>query len=103
MNRPERAGRGLAVLSLAMPDRMVYFLPVHRELRMKNFACVVLLLASRALAQDHELLRHWDYDQGATLNIKQTGIEERDGVTIHDITYSSPVGDRGAAVGPNGG
>ncbi len=70
---------------------------------MKTFACVVLLLASRALAQDNELLRHWDYDKGAPLNIKQAGIEARDGVTIHDITYSSPVGDRGAAVGPNGG
>jgi dienelactone hydrolase len=70
---------------------------------MKTFACVVLLLASRALAQDNELLRHWDYDKGAPLNIKQAGIEEQDGVTIHDITYSSSVGDRGAAVGPNGG
>jgi dienelactone hydrolase len=70
---------------------------------MKTFAFVVLLLGSRALAQDDELLRHWDYDKGAPLDIKQAGIEERDGVTIRDITYSSPADDRGAAVGPNGG
>ena len=33
------------------------------------------------------------------MNIKQAGIEERDGVTIYDISFSSPVGDRSAAVG----
>ncbi len=70
---------------------------------MKTFACVVLLLASGALAQDNDLLHHWDYDKGAPLNIKQAGIRERDGATIYDLTFSSPVGDRGEAVGPNGG
>src|SRR5438552_1398766 len=70
---------------------------------MKTFACVVLLLASGALAQYNDLLHHWDYDKGAPLNIKQAGIRERDGATIYDLTFSSPVGDRGEAVGPNGG
>lgn len=50
-----------------------------------------------------QLLRHWDYEHSAPLNIKQAGIENRDGVTIHDISYSSPVSDRSNLVGPNGG
>jgi dienelactone hydrolase len=50
-----------------------------------------------------QLLRHWDYDKSAPLNIKEAGVEKRGDVTIHDISYSSPVGDRAAFVGPNGG
>jgi dienelactone hydrolase len=58
-----------------------------------------------AFAQESydQLLHHWDYDKNAPLNIKQAGIEERGGVSIHDISFSSPVGERSAAVGPNGG
>ncbi len=72
---------------------------------MKALICVALLLVSPAWApQDHsQLLHHWDYDKSAPLDIKQAGIQERDGVTIYDISFSSPVGDRSAAVGPNGG
>jgi dienelactone hydrolase len=72
---------------------------------MKSLCCFALLLIPAALAQEQysQLLRHWDYDKSAPLNIKQSGIEQRDGITIYDISYSSPVGDRSAAVGPNGG
>jgi hypothetical protein len=38
-----------------------------------------------------------------THNIEQIGIEERDGIRIYDISFSSPVNGRSAAVGPNGG
>ena len=78
---------------------------VCQELRMKTFICLALLLVSPALAQQdyNQLLRHWDYDQSAPLHIKQAGVQERDGITIYDISFSSPVGDRRAAVGPNGG
>jgi hypothetical protein len=74
-------------------------------IRCPGCACVVLLLATAAFAQEsyNELLHHWDYDKGAPLNIKQAGIEERDGVAIYDISFSSPVGERSTAVGPNGG
>lgn len=65
-------------------------------------ATVVLLPVGAASAQD-QLLRHWDYDKSAWLNIQQAGTDERDGVKIRDISFSSPVGERGAAVGPNGG
>jgi dienelactone hydrolase len=74
---------------------------------MKSCACLVafVFLLSTAFAQEsHEqLLRHWEYDRRAPLNLKQAGVQERDGAKIYDISYSAPVGDRGAAVGPNGG
>jgi dienelactone hydrolase len=72
---------------------------------MKWFAYLLVLIGSGTFAQEsHEqLLHHWDYDKNAALNIKQVAVQDRDGVKIYDISYSSPVGDRGADVGPNGG
>jgi dienelactone hydrolase len=52
---------------------------------------------------DSQLLQHWDYDATAPLNVKQASVDKRDGMTIYDLRYSSPLGDRAAAVGPNGG
>ena len=74
-------------------------------IRYLGLSCVVLLLAAAAFAQESydQLLHHWDYDASAPLNIQQAGIEERDSVTIYDISFSSPVNNRRAAVGPNGG
>src|SRR5260370_12168085 len=72
---------------------------------MKSFLCAVFLLISAAVAQEdyNQLLRHWDYNKSAPLDMKQAGVQERDGVAVYDISYSSPVGDRSPAVGPNGG
>ena len=72
---------------------------------MKPFACVSLLLFSAALLQESfdQLRHHWDYDQSAPLDIKQRGRQVRDGVKVFDISYASPVGNRGASIGPNGG
>jgi dienelactone hydrolase len=72
---------------------------------LKNLFSLAVLFAAAALAQNlpDQLLHHWDYDTLAPLNLKQAGVQDRDGVKVHDISYSSPVGDRGAAVGPNGG
>jgi dienelactone hydrolase len=76
---------------------------------MKTFACVslrmwLLLLSSVALPQESiDQLRHyWDYDEHAPLDIKQTGLEVRDGIKIVDISYAGPVGNRASLVGPNG-
>jgi dienelactone hydrolase len=68
-------------------------------------ACLVLMLLAPAIAQESydQLLRHWDYDKSAPLNTKQSGVSDREGVKVYDISYASPVGDRGAAVGPAGG
>jgi dienelactone hydrolase len=72
---------------------------------MKIFGCLAILFVPQAFGQNSqdELLHHWDYDTRAPLNLKQAGVQDRDGVKVHDLTYSSPVGDRAATVGPNGG
>lgn len=72
---------------------------------MKTIALVVLGLACAAFAQEsyEQLLQHWDYDKNASLNIREAGVQKRDGVTIHDISFTSPVRSRSASVGPNGG
>ena len=53
-----------------------------------------ILLTSTALllAQDAEMIHHFDYDQKAPLGIKELGVEKRGSTSIHDITYSSPKG-----------
>lgn len=74
-------------------------------IRILGFTCAVLILLAPAISQDSygQLLQHWEYDKSEPLNTKQAGIEKRDGVSIYDISFSSPVGDRGKAVGPNAG
>lgn len=71
---------------------------------MKRFACLGLLLLFPVFAQEpDQLLSHWTYDKNAPLNMRQNGVQDRNGARIQDITYSAPVADRSAAVGPNGG
>ncbi len=72
---------------------------------MKRICFLFFLLSVPLFSQESrdQLLRHWDYDKTAPLNVKQTGVQDRDGAKVYDITYSAPLGDRGAAVGPNGG
>jgi cephalosporin-C deacetylase-like acetyl esterase len=55
---------------------------------------LTLLLAACALAQDPELLHHFDYDQRAPLDLQELRVEHRGHVTIHDISYASPKGGR---------
>jgi hypothetical protein len=72
---------------------------------MKHRVCLTLLLLLPAFPQDRSdhLLGHWNYDVGAPLNIRQASVQDRDGIRIYDVSYASPVADRSAAVGPNGG
>jgi dienelactone hydrolase len=53
---------------------------------------IVLVGTARALGQDAEMVRHFDYDQKAPIKMKQIGTEEREHATIYDITYASPKG-----------
>ena len=53
---------------------------------------ILTISALPSLAQDAELVRHFDYDQKAPLGIKEMGVERRGDVAIHDITYTSPKG-----------
>jgi dienelactone hydrolase len=41
-----------------------------------------------------DLARQFDYDTKAPLDVREVGREHRDGVTIIDITYASPLGGR---------
>ncbi len=78
-------------------------------MRMKNraclYACLVLLFLTPAIVQESydQLLRHWDYDKSAPLDFKQSGVRDREDVKVYDISYASPIGDRGTAIGPAGG
>jgi len=41
-----------------------------------------------------QFLPHFDYDRRAPLDIKEVGVEDRDGISLHDISYLSPKGGR---------
>jgi dienelactone hydrolase len=61
---------------------------------MTRLVTAVFMLVSTLFAQDPSLLRHFDYDQKAPLDIRESGIEQRGEVAIHDISYASPKGGR---------
>ena len=61
---------------------------------MTRIVPVVFLIVSTLFAQDASLLRHFDYDQKAPLEIQEVGVEKRGDVTIHDLSYASPKGGR---------
>lgn len=63
------------------------------------FVAAISLVAQEPYDQ---LLKHWDYDRSAPLNVKEAGVQDRGGIKVHDISYSAPAGDRAANVGPNG-
>jgi dienelactone hydrolase len=44
--------------------------------------------------QDADVLRHFDYDHKASLDLREVGVEQRGSVAIHDISYASPKGGR---------
>ena len=59
-----------------------------------RFTLCLLIAAPSLSGQDADLLRHFDYDRKASLDIQETGVEHRGSVTIHDISYASPKGGR---------
>jgi len=67
---------------------------------MKRGLCALLLLVCAVFAQDVGV---WNYNKSAPLNTKVAGTQVRDDVSVQDISYDSPVVDRGPSVGPNGG
>jgi len=55
----------------------------------------LLLLRLPSPAQDAARLHHFDYDRKAPLDILEAGVEKRGGgVSVHDISYASPLGGR---------
>jgi cephalosporin-C deacetylase-like acetyl esterase len=61
---------------------------------MQFMRAALLIFAVTLSAQDAAMLRHFDYDRNAPLDIKQNSIETRASVDILDITYASPAGGR---------
>ena len=62
---------------------------------MKKLLPLILLIGcSQAFAQDAALVRRFDYDKKAPLDVKELGVQRRGDVTIHDISYASPKGGR---------
>ena len=62
---------------------------------MSRVVVAVFLFASTLFAQnvDAALLRHFEYDQKAPLDVEEAGVEQRGDVAIHDISYASPKAD----------
>jgi fermentation-respiration switch protein FrsA (DUF1100 family) len=58
---------------------------------MGSLVPIVLLFAAVPYT---DLLRLYDYDRSAPLELQETGVEVRDGVSVHDISYASPRGGR---------
>ena len=52
----------------------------------------VLFAHSLLFAQSAEMLRHFDYDKNAPLDLKILGTQKRGDVTIYDVAYASPKG-----------
>jgi dienelactone hydrolase len=69
----------------------------------RQWLVLCLLFPLLSLYADDELAHHWTYDKNQPLEMSQAGVQERDGIKIYDITYRSPVADRGPLVGPSGG
>jgi pimeloyl-ACP methyl ester carboxylesterase len=63
-------------------------------------SAIVLIVAVTLGAQSprgqsyEEQARRFDYDRRAPLDVREVGIEDRAGVTVHDISYASPKGGR---------
>jgi dienelactone hydrolase len=58
------------------------------------FPATLVLLCLPVSAQDADMLRHFDYDRKAPLDVRDRGVERRGDVSIHDISYASPKGGR---------
>ena len=62
---------------------------------MRLLLSIFLLTAVLPLfAQDKDVLRRFDYDHKASLDVREAGVERRGNVAIHDISYASPKGGR---------
>lgn len=57
-----------------------------------KLSILAVLPVATVFAQDPEMLRHFDYDKSAPLELKTLGTEKRGEAMVHDITYASPKG-----------
>jgi hypothetical protein len=76
-----------------MCNRGVKWCLLERFVRIAVSA-VLLFLCIPLLAQDARMLRHSDYDQNTPLDVRESGVDRRGNVAIHDLSYASPKGGR---------
>jgi len=57
-----------------------------------KLSIIALFMATAVSAQDPEMVRHFDYDKSAPLELKTLGTETRGEAVVHDIAYASPKG-----------
>ena len=57
-----------------------------------KLSIIALFMATAVSAQDPEMVRHFDYDKSAPLELKTLGTETRGEAVVHDINYASPKG-----------
>jgi hypothetical protein len=72
-------------------------------MRIRAFLIMAMLGAALAQEISPSLVDHWKYDPNTPLNLKNDSLEERGGITLHQISYSAPLEDRAPLLGPNGG
>ena len=58
-----------------------------------GIALTLQVLGAHAQSFD-QLVRLYDYDQGAPLAVEQKEVEERSGIKIYAVGYALPQGDR---------
>ncbi len=63
------------------------------------FIALIMVVTSSGIAFAQaksmgELRQRFDYDRSLPLGVKEIGVEDRNGVRIHDISYHSPKGGR---------
>jgi dienelactone hydrolase len=57
-------------------------------------ACFLFVLALASSAQETSCPSGLDYDHTAPLDIRETGVDHRGAVAVHDISFASPKGGR---------
>ena len=56
---------------------------------------VLFFAAATLAAQSYtDLVKRFDYDRSAPLDVREVGVQDRGGVKIYDISYASPKGGR---------
>jgi dienelactone hydrolase len=58
-----------------------------------SFSIALLLSSTLSFAQDPALVRHFDYDKNAPLELQTLSAKTRAKAIVYDITYASPKGD----------
>src|SRR5918911_804526 len=74
-------------------------LPIWSSEMSRFFLCLLLIalcggVAAAQVKPFPELARNFDYDNKAPLDVKEIGVDDRDGVKLYDLTYASPKGGR---------